>query len=197
MKKLLTFGLFMAAGYGTYEMLRRAGLLEKAGAWLQDNVPEDVQARVRDHVQQAKDQVQNVRGQASEQYGKLKDQATEQYGKLKGQAQEQFEHLKGQANEKLGAAKGQAQQYAKQAGERFDHAKEVVTNKLNGEQTPVGDNASMQPPVAEEGESVHTTDASHASGQTITGPGRGSDDATQEVNGGTVHHRVGRGVVHG
>lgn len=188
MKKILTFGLFLAAGYGTYEILRRAGLLEKAGAWLQDNVPEDVKAKVRDHVQQAKDGVENVRGQA-----------TEQYGKLKGQAQEQFANLKTQATDKFGNVKGQAQQFAKQAGERFDHAKEVVTNKFGGGQQ-AGSNDEAQASAAEQStgeESTGTPDAVHATGQTITGPGRGADDATTEVNGGSVHHRVGRGVVHG
>ena len=192
MQKLLKLGLFVAAGYGTYEILRRAGLLAKAGQWLQDNVPEDVQAKVRDHVQQAKDQASTLKGQAGE-----------KYASLKGQAQEQFDSLKAKATDKYGSVAEQVQQGSKKLGEQYDHAKEVVTSKVNGlrggsMQQPTSNNEGMQPPVAEEGDSVHTTDAAPApSGQTITGPGRGTDDATSEVNGGTVHHRVGRGVVHG
>lgn len=189
MQKLLKFGLFVAAGYGTYEILRRAGMLDKAGQWLQDNVPEDVKTKVRDHVQQAKDQANQLKGQAGE-----------KYSNLKGQAQEQFDALKAKATDGYGQARDKAQQVARQAGTQFDHAKEVVTNKWTGQQQPTSSNETMQPPVAEEGDSVHSTDAtdpSHATGQTITGPGRGTDDATTEVNGGTVHHRVGRGVIHG
>lgn len=187
MKNLLKLGLFVAAGYGTYEILRRAGLLEKAGVWLQDNVPEDVQTKVREHVQQAKDQASKFQGQAGEQYANLKGQAQEQYGNLKSKATDQF-----------GNVRGQAQKLGKQAGERFDHAKEVVTNKWNGTQQ-TSNNDATQPPVAEQGDNAQATDAdvAHATGQTITGPGRGTDDATAEVNGGTVHHRVGRGVIHG
>lgn len=190
MRNLLKLGLFVAAGYGTYEILRRAGLLDKAGQWLQDNVPEDVKTKVRDHVQQARDQVQTVRGQAGEQLSHLKDQASEQY-----------QNLKTRAGETYTDARGRVQQVAKQAGERLDHAKEVVTSKWNGtagggQQQQGGSGDPVQPPVAEEADSTGN-DVSHATGQTITGPGRGADDATSEVNGGTVHHRVGRGVVHG
>ena len=128
MKNLLKLGLFVAAGYGTYEILRRAGMLEKAGAWLQDNVPEDVQAKVRDHVQQAKDQAQRLQGQAGEQYGNLKSKAAAQ----------------------LGNVRGQAQQLGQQAGDRLGQARDAVTNKWNGSQ-PASNTESTQPPVAEEG----------------------------------------------
>lgn len=173
MQKLLKLGLFVAAGYGTYEILRRAGLLYKAGEWLQDNVPEEIQAKVRDHVQQTRDQAQRLRGQAADQFGAIKGQAT-----------------------------GQLQNLKSRAGERYDQAKGAVANKWSGTQQPVAGNAAaMQPPVENGDDSAHTTDpvpdAAHQSGQTITGPGRGVDDATVEVNGGSVHHRVGRGVVHG
>jgi ElaB/YqjD/DUF883 family membrane-anchored ribosome-binding protein len=187
MRNLLKIGLYVAAGYGTYEILRRTGALDKAGRWLQDNVPEDVKTKVRDHIQQARDQVQHARGQAGEQLSHLRDQASEQYQSLKARAGETYT-----------GARDRAAVAAHRAGEQFDHAKEVVTNKWNNLTGHQSDSrVPAQPPVAEEGDSTGTTDASHATGQTITGPGRGTDDVAAEVNGGTIHHRVGRGVVHG
>ncbi|RZK79414.1 MAG: hypothetical protein EOO66_30230 [Methylobacterium sp.] len=192
MRNLMRIGLFVAAGYGTYEILRRAGVLDKAGQWLQDNVPEDVKAKVRDHMQQARDQAQHLKDQAQT----LKGQAGEQIGSLRGQAQEQYQNLRTRATEGYSAAR-------QQVGERIGQAREAVTNKLHGGQesadAPQGEASRPSvpnEPVAEEYDSAHSTDASGI-GQTITGPGRGTDDATAEVNGGTVHHRVGRGVIHG
>lgn len=188
MASLIKLGLYAAAGYGTYEILKRTGALEAAAKWLTDHVPDDVQAKIKDQVQQTKEQL-------TSQYANVKGQAQEQYATLKDQAQGQIQSLKGKAQDAYGGAKDQAQKLGGTAGEKFDQAKQAVTNKMNG-QNPVSDNASMQPPVAEAEDSVHSTDAS-ANGPTITGPGRGVDDATADVNGGSVHHRVGRGVVHG
>lgn len=189
MRQLLKLGLYVAAGYGTYEILRRAGVLDKAGHWLQDNVPEDVKTKIRDHVQRARDEAQHLKGQA-----------TQQLGSLRGQAQEQYQNLKTRATEGYSAAREQATNLTRQAGERLGHAREVVSNKLHGNPASAGTGATggtvPNEPVAEEYDSAHSTDASGI-GQTITGPGRGADDATVEVNGGSVHHRVGRGVVHG
>lgn len=166
---LIKLGIYAAAGYGTYEILRRYGLLDKAGQWLQDNVPEDVQTKIREHIDQAKGQIQQARTQVGEQYANYRDQAQEQFQNLKTKAADELHH----------------------AREKFDHAKEVATNKWNGYTASNEPNA----PVAEEADSTGTEP--QAGGQTITGPGRGSDDVTQDANGSTVHHRVGRGVVNG
>lgn len=211
MASLIKLGIYAAAGYGTYEIMKRTGALEAAAKWLTDHVPADVQAKIKDQVEQTKGQLasqyENVKGQAQQQFATLKGQAQEQYATLKDQAQGQVESLKGKAQDAYGNAKGQAQKLGDQAqklggtaSERFEQAKDAVASKAKG-QKPVSDNGGMQPAVEEEGDSVHSTDVhsteASAIGQTITGPGRGVDDATTDGTGATVHHRVGRGVVHG
>lgn len=116
--RLLKYAIYVAAGFGLYSLLRRYGLLNQAGDWLRDNIPENVQGRA-----------QELAGQASD--------------------------------------------MARQAGSKVG---------LGGE---AGSGEGGDAPAAEPGQ------------QTITGAGRGQDVETSEFDGGTVHHRVGRGVVRG
>ena len=55
MANWIKLGVYVAAGVGTYEILRRYGLLQKAGDWLSQQVPDEFKDQARDYAGQLRD----------------------------------------------------------------------------------------------------------------------------------------------
>jgi ElaB/YqjD/DUF883 family membrane-anchored ribosome-binding protein len=145
--------VYAAAGVGTYEILRRYGLLQKAGQWLNEQVPDEYKDQARDVANQVRERANQVAGQVRE---RAKD---------------------------VGA---QLRERAQQYGDKAHHAAESATNAVR---QATGHGQDAQPAGAT------VTGGTGSNGQNLTGPGRGETVATDEVDGGHVSHKVGRGVV--
>ncbi|CAN5602539.1 hypothetical protein BH10PLA1_BH10PLA1_02990 [soil metagenome] len=125
MKQTVKYGIYVAAGVGIFEILRRTGVLNRAGEWLQEQVPDDLKDRVR-HM--------------GDQVGEMVHDATD---RLKS------------------TVKSKAQEYTQAAADAAGAA------SSNG-----------------------------SGGEVITGGGEGIENRSEDSDGGSVPHHVGRGVVH-
>ncbi len=87
MKQAIKYGIYVAAGVGIFEILRRTGLLAKAGEWLQEQVPDDLKDKARDIGHDLKDQVHGAMDQ-------VRDRAGHFVGKAKSRAQDMVDQGK-------------------------------------------------------------------------------------------------------
>lgn len=69
----IKLGVYVAAGVGTYEVLRRYGLLQKAGSWLSKQVPDEYKEQAGEYYGQLRERAGQVGGRVHD----LADQATE------------------------------------------------------------------------------------------------------------------------
>ena len=83
MKGLIKLGVLVAAGYGTYEILRRTGALQKAGNWLSENIPDEVKNRVHEVSGQVMETVHDVEGRVGQTWSNVVDQAGQIVGRTK------------------------------------------------------------------------------------------------------------------
>jgi len=125
MKQVIKVGVYVAAGVGVFEILRRYGLLARAGAWLSEQVPDDMKERARHMGEQVGDMVH----------------------------------------------------------EASDRVKQAMSSATDGVRSAMG-GAEAEP------------QSNGQSGEVITGGGEGVNATTQDADGGSVPHHVGRGVVH-
>ena len=66
MSGLLKLGVYIAAGVGTYELLRRTGLLEKATDWLEQQIPQDLKDKALDFRDRAQQHAEDMATQAQD-----------------------------------------------------------------------------------------------------------------------------------
>ena len=75
--KYIKLGVYLAAGYGTYHILRKYGLLQKAGLWLSEQVPGEYIDQAQQYGGQLRERAQQYGGQlrgAAGQYGERAQQ---------------------------------------------------------------------------------------------------------------------------
>ena len=75
MKSAIKYSIYVAAGIGIFEVLRRTGLMSKAGEWLQEQVPDDIKDKARDFGNQVQDQMHGAMDQVRDKAGQLRDKA--------------------------------------------------------------------------------------------------------------------------
>lgn len=64
MSNLLKLGIYVAAGVGTYELLRRTGALQKAADWLDEQIPQDLKDRAYELRDRARAHAEDLANQA-------------------------------------------------------------------------------------------------------------------------------------
>lgn len=81
---LFKLAFYAAAGFGTYEILRRTGALQKAGQWLNEQVPDEYKDQARQYADQIRERANEYAGQVRERVGdyaerghQIADRATE------------------------------------------------------------------------------------------------------------------------
>jgi hypothetical protein len=75
MANWIRLGMYVAAGVGTYEILRRYGLLQKAGDWLSQQVPDEYKDQAREYAGQVRDRARHVGEQVRERAGEYGERA--------------------------------------------------------------------------------------------------------------------------
>lgn len=80
MKGLIKLAVYAAAGVGAYELARRYGLLQKAGDWLSQQVPDEYKEQARQYVDQARERAQQYAGQVRDRAGQYGERAQQLVG---------------------------------------------------------------------------------------------------------------------
>ena len=74
MRGLIKLGILAAAAYGSYELARRYGLIEKAANWLEDQIPEDMKERAQQMSEKVRQGAHDLTDQVKERASNLTDQ---------------------------------------------------------------------------------------------------------------------------
>jgi hypothetical protein len=80
MANWIKLGIYAAAGVGTYELLRRYGLLKKAGDWLSEQVPGEYKDQAREYADRAHQWADDASGKVREAVGGAVAAAVEHTG---------------------------------------------------------------------------------------------------------------------
>ncbi len=88
MNKLIKYGVFLAAGVGIFEVLRRTGALQQTGDWLSEQVPDDVKSRVRKAGKQVREGMYDLHDHIHDAVAAAVDKATNMAGKAAETAQD-------------------------------------------------------------------------------------------------------------
>ena len=105
MLKLMKLGVYVAAGYGTYHILRKYGLLQKAGLWLSEQVPGEYIDQAQQYGGQLRERAQQYTGQLRETAGQYGERASQ----LAHSATDAVRSATGYGGAAAGAAGGSAQ----------------------------------------------------------------------------------------